>query len=689
MKQLAEAPVASKGQARRPTPLLKALCAALFLFTAACQRHRDPAVQSLRPLNVVVVTIDTLRPDHLHCYGYAPIATPVLDRIAQGGVLFENAVTQTPLTPPSHASIFTGLNPPTHKVRDTGSFTLSPSTPTLASVLQKRGWDTAAFVSSAVLKRRFGFDQGFAVYDDQMPRPGKGQEYLEDAERRAGATMDHAVQWLDARTDKPFLLWVHLYDPHTPYNPTAPYSEQYKDRPYDGEIAYTDQEVGRLLEALRKKSAPERTLLAILSDHGESLGEHGEYSHGVFLYDATLRIAFLLSGPGVPVGMRVKGQARTIDFLPAVMELLGGPAPAGVEGSSLTPFFQGKEANSAISYAETLFPKITMGWAELRGLRTNQWKYIRAPKPELYDLGRDPAETRNVLAEHPDVVNGLEQQLAAASRASGAEKVQTAPMDERTLAQLKSLGYTSGFTAHSYDLTGQGVDPKDRVAVLKLMDEAEQPQSGLSPARRIELLQQATRIDPGNPLLYHSLGAKLEKAGRYDEAMKLYRAAVASGIEDGRLHSRLADLLVRAGKKPEAIPEYEKAARLNPSDVASQANLGTAYLEAGRLNDAERTFQGIAAMDSTNAAAQNGLGVVAIQRQDGNTARVHFEKAVELDPELAEAYLNLGLLYKMAGERERARSCFEQFLAKASPRQYGEVIPKVRAELAEMAPKNN
>jgi len=664
-------------------------CLCLLALVSGCQHSREPVPQSLRPFNVVVITIDTLRPDHLRCYGYPRIETPVLDRIAQGGVLFENAVTQTPLTPPSHASIFTGLNPPTHKVRDTGSFVLSPSTPTLAGFLQKQGWDTGAFISSAVLKKRFGFDQGFAVYDDQMPRPGKGQEYLEDAERRAGATVDKALQWLESRSDKPFFLWVHLYDPHTPYNPPPPYAEQYKDRPYDGEIAYADREIGRLLDSLKRKSPPERTLLVVLSDHGESLGQHGEYSHGVFLYDATLRIAFLMSGPGVPAGLRVKAQARTIDFVPTLLELLGSPAAMTVEGTSLVPSFKGQDAGTEISYAETLFPKITMGWAELRGIRTNQWKYIRAPKPELYDLTQDPAETRNVLSEHADIVSKMDAKLAALIRSSNAEKVETTPMDEKTRAQLRSLGYTSGFTAHSYSLTGQGVDPKDRVAVLKLMDQAEQPQSSLTPGRRIELLQEAIRIDPGNPLLYHSLGAKLEKAGRYDDAMKLYRAAITKGIEDGRLRSRLADLLVRAGKTAEAIPEYEKAAQLNPTDLASQANLGTAYLESGRLNDAERIFQAIASMDPTNAAAQNGLGVLAIQRQDGNRALVYFEKAVELDPDLAEAHLNLGLLYKMAGDRDRARSCFEQFLAKASPRQYADVIPKVRAELAELATKAN
>lgn len=664
--------------------LSKALCLCALGVVVSCQRPGGSALRPLLPLNVVVITIDTLRADRLRCYGYARIETPTLDHIAQSGVLFENGVAQTPLTSPSHASIFTGLNPPTHKVRDTGGFVLSPSTPTLASLLEQRGWDTAAFISSAVLKKRFGFDHGFAVYDDQMPRPGKGHEFIEDAERRAGDTVDRAIEWLDHRGGKPFFLWVHVYDPHTPYDPPSPYREQYKERPYDGEIAYTDRELGRLMDSLKRKSPPEKTLVAVLSDHGESLGEHGEYSHGVFLYDSTLRIAFLLSGPGVPPGLRVTPQARTIDLLPTILKLMGSPAPAGIEGVSLVPLFSGKDADTAISYAETLYPKINLGWAELRAIRTNQWKYVRAPKPELYDLSRDPGEANNVLAQHPAEVRKLEAQLVAASRSAGPEKVETTPMDERTLAQLKSLGYTSGFSPRSFSLNGQGVDPKDRVAVLKLMDAAEQPMSGLSEPRRIELLQQAVRLDPTNPLLYYSLGAKLEKSGRYDEAMKLYRAAQEKGIENGRLRSRLGDLLVRAGKKAEAIPEYEKAALINPTDVASQANLATAYLELGRLADAERVFKAIVAIEPSSGAAQNGLGVLAIQRQDGNAARGYFEKAVELDPELVEAHLNLGLLYQLAGDRVRARSCFEQFLAKAPPRQYAAVIPKVRAALAEL-----
>ena len=295
---------------------------------------------------------------------------------------------------------------------------------------------------------------------------------------------------------------------------------------------------------------------------------------------------------------------------------------------------------------------------------------------------RIAGEHDNVIESHAAEVQKFEAQMKAVIGTNGAEKVETTAVDERTLNQLKSLGYTSGFSARSYDLKGQGIDPKDRIGVLKLIEAVERPRADIPAPRRIELLRQALAEDPTNPHLYYSLGANYEKAGRHADAMKLYHTAMPKGIESGRLHSRIADLLVRAGKKAEAIPEYEKAAQFNPADLESQANLATAYLETGRLPDAERVYKGISTIDPTYAAAYNGLGVIAIQRQDAASARGYFEKAVELDPDQVEAQLNLGLIYKMAGDRARARKCFQAFLAKASPAQYGQVIPKVREELA-------
>jgi len=672
----------------RSTVLFRWACVSTAAIVCSCTASRknpdasEPA--HWQPLNVVVITLDTLRPDHLHCYGYANIETPNLDALAQRGVLFENAVAQAPLTPPSHASIFTGEYPTVHHVRNTGGFVLPSTARPLARILQEQGWDTAAFVSSAVLKKVVGFNNGFAVYDDQMPRQGDKENFSEDPERRGSDTVDRALQWLGTQSGKPYFLWVHLYDPHMPYDPPSPFKEKYKDRPYDGEIAYADQQVGRLMDAIKKKDPAGNTITAVLSDHGESLSEHGEYTHGVFLYDATLRIAFLMAGPGIPLGVHIKQQVRSIDFLPTLLTLLGGKTPASVQGLSLVPAFSGKTVATQISYEETLYPKLALGWSELRGIRTNHWKYIRAPRPELYNLDHDPRELTNVIQQNAAEAQRLEAQLKNVIGNGGSEKVQMHMVDQRQMAQLRSLGYLSGFSPQEYDLKGQGPDPKDRVGILKLLYEAENPASKLSEAQRIALLQRAVREDPENPSLYHQLGGELEKTGRYRDALHLYEAALQHGVENGRLHSRIADLALRGGDKDRAIAEYEKAARFNPSDLESQINLATAYLEKGRVADAGRVFSFVVASDPDSAAGHNGLGLIAIQNHDMTAAQSQFERAVQIDPDLVEAQMNLGLIYEMQGNRARARSCFEAFLAKASRAQYGSIIPKVKQELAKL-----
>ena len=625
-------------------------------------------------LNLLLVTIDTLRPDRLGCYGYSQIETPNLDKVARQGVVFENAVAPTPLTAPSHASMMTGVYPTVHKVRNTGGFVLSASQAKLAKILQDQGWDTAAYVGSSVLKGRFGFNQGFAVYDDEMPTSKSGSA-LAEPERRAGEVVDRAVKWLDTQSGKPFFLWVHVYDPHIPYDPPDPFREKYRDRPYDGEIAYTDQQLGRLFDTVARKSRPGNTLIAVLSDHGESFSEHGEYTHGVFLYDATLRIAFLMSGGGIPAGLRVKQQARTIDLLPTVLELMGSKTPPGIQGTSLAPAFRGKEVPTAYAYAETLFPKFNMGWAELRAMRTNRWKYVRAPRPELYDLAQDPAETTNVIASHAAESQELESQLKAVS--AGSEKVASAPMDPATMKQLRSLGYMGGASPQGAELTGKVTDPKDRLDVLRLLHLA--VHSGAPPGERVSMLRKAIAEDPTNPTLYNNLGNLYAETGRPAEAMKLYQDALHKGVSPAWLYSRLGSLYLRQGNKADAIAALEVAARLNPSDYESLENLAVAYRAAGRIPDSERVLTSILNSGEEYAPAYNELGMAAYQKGDPAAAQGYFEKAAKLDPTYQ---LNLARFYKMAGDNVRARAAFEAFLsARSSNAEYREMIPQIRKEL--------
>ena len=670
----------------------------LFLLFSSCQPSTKQSTstagsQSARPheppsavrrLNLVLVTIDTMRYDRMGCSGYSRIDTPNLDGLARRGVLFESAVTVTPLTAPSHATIFTGLYPMAHKVRDTGGFVLERSHPTLATILHQRGWDTAAFVGASVLKRQVGFARGFTVYDDEIPKTSGGRLVSEYAERRAGVVVDRAIRWLDSRARSPFFLWVHVFDPHSPYDPPSPFSEKYRGRLYDGEIAYTDQQLGRLFAAIAKRSPADQTLLAVLSDHGESLGEHGEYNHGVFLYDSTLRIVFLLAGPGVPAGLRVKQQARTVDFLPTLLALMEGAAPEGLPGTCLVPAFSGKEVPTQYSYMETLYPKINMGWAELRGIRTNQWKYIHAPHPELYDLVQDPGEKANLARSHVAEVLQLEARLRAVIGNDEQKKVHTTMVDPHTLEELKSVGYLGGASSNEYTLGGTGIDPKDRVEILKLLYLAVSPDAGTPLSRRLQLLPRALKQDPTNPTIYFHLGEQYEETGRNAEAMELYQQGIRYGLQNAWLYSRLGYLYVQQGNRDKGISYYEKAVQLNPSDAESLDDLGMAYLEAGKVADAERSFKWSLATGNESALAFNGLGLVSIQKQDVATARGYFEKAVHLDPSLLEARLNLGRAYKILGDIPRARASFEAFLAKAPPAQYGPIIARLRQELATM-----
>lgn len=662
------------------------MCAAALLLLCACQPAADKSVPTKTPAtrpNLLLVTIDTQRADRLGCYGNSKIETPNLDKLAQRGALFENAISTAPLTAPAHASIFTGVYPTVHKVRDTGGFTLNPSNLTLAEILQERGWDTAAFVGASVLKKSFGFGQGFAVYDDQMPKTD-AQRTVEFPERRAGEVVDRAVRWLDSQTGKSFFLWVHVFDPHAPYDPPSPFREKYRENLYDGELAYTDQQLGRLLDAVARKSPPESTVVAVTADHGESLSEHGEYTHGIFLYDSTLRVPLLMAGPGIPAGLRVKGQVRGIDLLPTVLDLIGIKPPPVAQGASVADVFRGKQAPATEAYAESLFPRINMGWAELRALRTGRWKYVRAPKPELYDLSNDPSEKTNVIASHAAEAQALEAKLKSVAGSGGPEKVETAMVSQQTMKQLRSLGYLGGASRQEYSLAGTGIDPKDRIEVLRLLHQAMPPESGVPSPRLIPLLRQALAADPTNPTIYYHLGLEYGRTGNSAEAMKLYQNAIARKVEPAWVYSRLGYLQLQQGNRDAGIASYEKAAQLNPSDCESLNDLGLAYLELERVPDAERVFKWCLATGEEYAGAYNGMGLVSVRKNDLVAARDHFEKAVRLDPELWEAQLNLGRAYKMLGDNKRARATFEAFVAKAPRAGYGELIPRLREELATM-----
>ena len=432
-----------------------------------CRRGNGPgpAAGPPRDANLLLITLDTTRADHLSCYSsaiapadrrFAGAKTPHLDALAAHGVRFAQATVQVPLTLPSHASLMTGEYPTRHGLRDMTGFFLDRSHPTIASITQAAGFMTGAIVGSRVLARQFGLSHGFTTYDDEM---GKGRdnptlELKAFAERRADVVTDHAFAWLKQNGNKRFFLWVHYYDPHYPYDPPEPYKHEYAKDLYSGEIAYMDEQVGRLLDALGSMGLESRTLVAAIGDHGESLGEHGELTHGIFLYDSTLHVPFIMAGPDVPQGKVIDDQVRSIDVMPTLLELLKLTPGPQVQGVSLWPLIrQGTRVRSDYSYSETLLPRTTMGWSELRAMRTDEWKLIVAPRPELYNLQRDPGETNNILASYPADADRLQKQIwEVAGQGAKDEKVATTPLDPQTRQELESLGYVSAGTPRAIQI---------------------------------------------------------------------------------------------------------------------------------------------------------------------------------------------------------------------------------------------
>jgi len=685
----------------------------LLALAASLACHREATTEALRTpsrdANILLITLDTTRADHLSCYAVAPGAnpagqpapinrgvtpgptgyalTPNLDALAARGVRFAHATAQVPLTLPSHACIMTGAYPPVHKLRDMGGFVLDKSHPTIASLTQAAGFATAAFVGSRVVAKHFGLSHGFDIYDDDM-----GAEIEEGKlpgvfpERRAGVVTDRALDWLKRNAQRKFFLWAHYYDPHQPYDPPEPFKRQYAAHLYDGEIAYMDEQVGRLLDGLDQLGLTSRTLVIAVGDHGESLGEHGELTHGIFLYDATLHVPLIVAGPDVPRGQVVDDQVRSIDLHPTVMEFLRLAPSIEAQGVSLWPLIrQGTHVRSNFSYGETLYPRTYMGWSELRAMRTDAWKFIIAPRPELYNLQHDPGETQNLIAKQPAEADQLQKKIWEVAGTQGkTETISTVPVEEQTRQELESLGYVSGGSAREIQLGTDAPDPKDRIGVLKTMEEAERFLNAHDNGRAVQRMEEALRQDPGNPLGHVYLAMALERAGRLQPAVEVYQDAIQRRIFTDIIYSRLGKLYLRLHELDKAMDAMGRANQINPTDLDNLRNLGTAQLQVGRVADAERSFKAIVLQNDRYSAAYNGLGLVAIQRGDADAARRDFEKAIETDPEQAEPLLNLGLLYQKTGNNREAIRYYERFLEKASRGEYAQQIAGVREALRDL-----
>ena len=602
--------------------------------------------------NVLLVTIDTLRADRLGSYGYVGAATPVMDALAARGVRFATAIAHAPLTAPSHASILTGLLPTGHGVRDNGAFALPPTAATLAEVLRGAGYHTAAFVSGFPLDHRFGFARGFETYDDRLLRGGNAGR-ASYVERPAAATTRAAVAWVRA-AQAPWFAWVHYFDPHAPYEPPPDLAARFATSPYDGEIASVDRELGRLLAVA--EAGPASTLVLVTSDHGESLGEHGEATHGVFVYDSTLRVPWIMAGAGVPRGRVSSVVARGIDVAPSLLDYAGVRLPRAMQGRSLRPAADGREMEDAPAYAESLFCELNLGWAALHAWRTARWKLVDAPRPELYDLAADPAEVRDVSTARRNEAESLRSGLrhALETRPPDASAV---PSDE-SRERLRALGYVGG-TAPAHP---SGRDPKDGIALVEHLERG-LAEARARPAVAVEELTAFLAAEPDAPLARRYRAIAYQHAGRYADAVADIQALEARGPLSLDDLTVLAEALRLAGRPQEALAALDRAAAADPRAPEPALLRGRMLRAMGRSDEAGAALKQALALDPGSAEARRGLGELALERGAVDEAASLLEANVAADPTDADALVKLGVARMRAGRIDEALALFERAVA--------------------------
>jgi arylsulfatase A-like enzyme/Tfp pilus assembly protein PilF len=617
-----------------------------------------------RPSSLLVVTLDTLRADRLGSYGYADARTPRLDALAARGLRFAQATTVVPLTLPAHSSLFTGTFPARHGVRDNGGFYLPDEQVTLAEVLKEKGYRTGGFVSAFVLDGRWGVQQGFERYFDDFDLAKFDRAPGMDAIQRPGPeTVDQALAWLAEDDGRPFFAWVHLYDAHAPYEPREPYASHFPataSGAYDGEIAGVDAQVGRLLDALESGGRLRDTLVVVVADHGEMLGEHGEQTHGFFVYDAAMRIPLIVAGPGVPARV-VSEQVRIVDVMPTVLELLGLAPPPATQGQSLLPLARG-ERLTLLALGESWYPRYHYGWSELVSIQDGRYKLIRAPRRELYDLGEDPAETTNLAERDPrraDAMAGaLERLLLQHGTQAAAHK--PAAMDADTAEKLEALGYVAGgFSARHLEERPRG-DPKDKIGLYNLLKQA----GGASAAGRVEeaiaKVREALAADADILEAHMLLGNFLRKAGRQQEAIEAYRRALALDAEHEESVFLLAVTYKDMGRYADARLGFERARQLDERNGKVLWQIADLEMREKRYDRAEAVLKDALARKVEEERFWLKLGECYIEMKRFDAAEQALRQALERRPGLETAHFNLGLVYEERGDVTRAMAAYEQ-----------------------------
>ena len=640
------------------------LCVAQLVFSA------EPPEAANKP-SLLMITLDTVRADYLSCNGSKKVQTPELDRLARGGVNFTRARTSVPLTLPAHASIMTGNFPPVHGVRDNGSYRLSEEQQTLAEILGEHGYETAAFIGAFVLDRDFGVAQGFDVYDEGDWGNAGALENLA-AERSADAVRDAFSSWLKGRAGgRPFFAWIHLYDPHAPYVPPEPFRKRYADDPYAGEIAYTDAVVGKIVGDLESRKLLDSTLVAVVGDHGEALGEHGEQTHSLLIYNSTIHVPMLLYSPGlIPSGKTVEHLTRTIDLAPTILDYLGISQAFG-QGMSLRPLVEGGSPDAEIlAYSESLYPSLNLGWSELRGLEMGEHRFILAPRQELYNLTNDPGERENLIESNPTMADQLELTLASLMESmpeSGGHSRRAT--DPQTEAMLRSLGYVSSSQSPPRAAASRK-DPKDKIELWTKIE------SGLAffnqgnDAAALEIFKKALAEDSDIPILYDHIGWSYIRLNQYDRAERVYRQAIEHGFDSAELRSNLGLIYSRWGEFEKAEQQLRTALELEGNSLSARYRLADVYRATKDYPKAIEHYRRVLEIDPDYVWASNGLGRALAMEGKNEKALVAFRDVVRIEPEMAPGYLNLAVHLERMKRSSEALEAYQKFMDLSSEEEF-------------------
>ena len=609
--------------------------------------------------DVFLITIDTLRADHVRCYGYERVETPALDGLARDGIRFAQAFTPSPITNTSHASILTGLLPASHGVTDF-ALPLSTAHPTMAALLGQQGYHTAAFIGAVILDSRTlapGFDRGFDFYDDFPQHPTTTSRWGR-LERRGMDVVKRAKIWLGQHPAGPHFMWLHLYDPHDPYEPPAPYSQKYKDHLYDGEIAYADSALADFIAYLKTTGRYENSLIVVVGDHGEGLGDHHEDTHGIFLYDSTTHVPLIIKQPReLTGGTVVNAQVMTVDILSTVLEMVGAAAPAKTDGESLTPYLAGTNQSERPALGETDYP-LRFGWAPLQSVRIGGFKYIEAPRPEFYDLRVDAAELDNRYQPWNQDVQTVRAQLAELRAKQPAPQVSKGVVSAGTINELKALGYLSPADAGSATSVPEPSllpDPKDKIEQHNLLHAAMVAAQANRDAEARKSLERVLILEPTSTVALRQLGELELRAGDYHLAAQHLKVAAEARPDDATPLLQEGQALAKLHNPAAARDALEASLRLLPEQLPARVLLGEVYLSLGNPIEAEDEFEAALLLEPNSKEAKLGLAKVEIAHGDFAQAARQLEQLSRSEAKNPEVFEALAKVYAAMGRAAKAQ----------------------------------